>query len=801
MNFYTDHQLDIMMVLSGISGFIFIFLLCMKIDDKRKKISFLNMSFFTTLLLISDRLSYIFRGDVSPGGCRITRISNFLVFASIILVQNGFNDYLISMKNKQKNHDISGIALNGCKILAVIGLILLVVSQFTGLYYTFDETNHYQRAPGFIICYLIPLLMTILQAFFIIKNHSSFRKSILMSVFAFVGLPVAAGIIQIYCYGVSLTSVSFAVSAVMLYISALFDQNSILTNAARNEMETAIEMKEKYNELLRQTVEALASAVDAKDTYTHGHSSRVSKYAREIAGKSGMTEKECEDVYLAGLLHDVGKIGIDDIIINKKGKLTDKEFSIVKQHPELGGNILSKIVISPSLSIGARYHHERYDGTGYPEMLKGDDIPRIARIIAVADAYDAMTSKRSYRDIIPQMYVREELVKGMGTQFDPEYARIMIQMLDNDKAYSMKEKRSENTFSAYRFYDFESYLTDVSAGIRISDHLLTVKLQYTPEKDDGRPTLLFYDSADARYYLEDNALSGEMDFIEFACIDMDGTVYPDYVRKSEHKSSDSEQIRTRSGQIYSAVITMVMQKDHFCVKIVSDERTDEIIFALYDASRFVYFAITGEYCHTEILEADISQNAVSDNFIPRIAEKLSYIERPEGDIPNIQIDGWMTERSSITKLENNMNIRFHTMSLPSARRVWHCPIIAMFTSDNGKINGPGYRELAFIRLDGEVWCSNPEVNNKTSVLRTEEFENWSIWKQKNKAGIYCSISVMRTGNTIVIQAENSGLVTSNSTIFPEDILNVYLYFSGDQCALTEITMNSERGDSSDKKDN
>lgn len=201
-----------------------------------------------------------------------------------------------------------------------------------------------------------------------------------------------------------------------------------------------IRIQEQANEFLKQTVEALATAVDAKDSYTNGHSNRVAQYARKIAMEAGMSKDECDDVYLAGLLHDVGKIGIDDRIINKKGKLTDEEFSVIKQHPTLGGQILSKIVMSQSLGIGAYYHHERYDGKGYPDHLMGENIPRIARIIAVADAYDAMTSKRSYRDVIPQAKVREELVNGIGTQFDPEYAKIMIRLLDSDEEYTMKEK-------------------------------------------------------------------------------------------------------------------------------------------------------------------------------------------------------------------------------------------------------------------------------------------------------------------------------------------------------------------------
>lgn len=159
---------------------------------------------------------------------------------------------------------------------------------------------------------------------------------------------------------------------------------------------------------------------------------------RIIAQLAGLSEEDCDDIYLAGLRHDVGKIGISDVIINKKGKLTSEEFAMIKQHSVLGDAILEKIHMLPSLSTGARHHHERYDGTGYPDNLKGTDIPQIARIIAVADAYDAMTSTRSYRDILPQMKVREELVKGIGTQFDPEYAKIMIHLLDLDVEYRMR---------------------------------------------------------------------------------------------------------------------------------------------------------------------------------------------------------------------------------------------------------------------------------------------------------------------------------------------------------------------------
>ena len=187
-------------------------------------------------------------------------------------------------------------------------------------------------------------------------------------------------------------------------------------------------------------VQALAEAIDAKDTYTNGHSGRVADYAKEIAKRYGYTKEQQEEIYMMGLLHDVGKIGVSDAVINKPGKLTDEEFDQIKTHPVMGERILKKIREMPKLSIGARWHHERYDGSGYPDGLAGENILEEARIIAVADAYDAMTSHRSYRDVLSQEIVRGEIEKGKGTQFEPVFADIMLQMMDEDTEYNMREK-------------------------------------------------------------------------------------------------------------------------------------------------------------------------------------------------------------------------------------------------------------------------------------------------------------------------------------------------------------------------
>ncbi|MCR4650373.1 MAG: HD-GYP domain-containing protein [Lachnospiraceae bacterium] len=197
---------------------------------------------------------------------------------------------------------------------------------------------------------------------------------------------------------------------------------------------------EKIKKLSDQVMLALSSAVDAKDTYTNGHAMRVAEYATEIADRLGKSDEELEAIYCAALLHDVGKIGISDEIINKPGKLTEEEYDIIKQHTVIGSGILDEISELPELSIGAHWHHERYDGKGYPNGLSGEDIPENARIICVADCYDAMTSNRSYRKALEQEVVRNEIKKGIGTQFDPKIAEIMLDMIDEDIGYNMREK-------------------------------------------------------------------------------------------------------------------------------------------------------------------------------------------------------------------------------------------------------------------------------------------------------------------------------------------------------------------------
>ena len=210
----------------------------------------------------------------------------------------------------------------------------------------------------------------------------------------------------------------------------------------------SIQEKEQENlqrmqQINMNVTRSLASTIDAKDRYTSGHSQRVAEYAREIARRMGKSQEEQQVVYYAGILHDIGKIRVSEDVINKPGTLTENELDQIRIHPISGYHILRDIHDDERVGYGARYHHERYDGTGYPNGLEGEDIPEIARIIAVADAYDAMASDRSYRSVLPQDTVRDEIIRGKGCQFDPKIADIMLQIIDEDRSYSLRQTKSE----------------------------------------------------------------------------------------------------------------------------------------------------------------------------------------------------------------------------------------------------------------------------------------------------------------------------------------------------------------------
>lgn len=193
------------------------------------------------------------------------------------------------------------------------------------------------------------------------------------------------------------------------------------------------ERHERDNEIIQESIETFTGFIDAKDPYTNGHSNRVAKYTRMIAEEMGYEGEELDRIYYVALLHDCGKIGVPDNILGKPGRLTDEEFEVIKSHTKIGGDILSSFKSLNNVGEGARYHHERYDGKGYPEGRAGEDIPLIARMICVADSFDAMNSNRVYRNKLTKEDIFREIETNKGKQFDPQIADILLRLIREGK--------------------------------------------------------------------------------------------------------------------------------------------------------------------------------------------------------------------------------------------------------------------------------------------------------------------------------------------------------------------------------
>ena len=222
--------------------------------------------------------------------------------------------------------------------------------------------------------------------------------------------------------------------------------DSKLLNSIANESAIYLENAMLYEDvrgLMMGLLHAMISAVDAKDTYTCGHSERVALVSRRLAKEIRLGEHEVERIYMAGLLHDVGKIGVPEAVLKKAGKLTDEEFAEIKKHPEIGARILRDIKQIEDIIPGVLHHHERWDGKGYPMGLSGDSIPLMGRIICLADCFDAMNSSRTYRKALPLDHVLGEIRKCAGTQFDPRLAEAFLQIDPGEITLMLRDHQSQ----------------------------------------------------------------------------------------------------------------------------------------------------------------------------------------------------------------------------------------------------------------------------------------------------------------------------------------------------------------------
>jgi putative nucleotidyltransferase with HDIG domain len=225
----------------------------------------------------------------------------------------------------------------------------------------------------------------------------------------------------------------FSVAELRARIRSLLEKRQLARElAAKNEYLAKLnfDLVLSKRQVFLETMEAFALAVEAKDPYTHGHSRRVSILAERVAREMARSEAECEMVRIAGILHDVGKIGVPESVLAKPGKVTTDEYDVFKRHSQIGFRIVSAVKELDAVARAILHHHERYDGAGYPQGLSGDAVPVLSRILSVCDTYDAMTSDRPYRRGVPHRASIEELVRCSGTQFDPECVEAFIRLYD-----------------------------------------------------------------------------------------------------------------------------------------------------------------------------------------------------------------------------------------------------------------------------------------------------------------------------------------------------------------------------------
>ena len=754
----------------------------------RRRLRLILMEVVAASLLLFDRMAYIYSGDVSRTGYIMVRVANFMVFFLTSGIVFSFNLYVRNLFEAYVKTDKLPIRLRIVSILSIIGMLMSIVSQFTNLYYSFDSQNRYQRGPGFLISYIIPVVCPIVTYTAVWKYRKSFSRFIFIALTSYVVMPILMGIIQIFAYGVSIVNMAMVIVSILLYIFTYLDINSEVERAHIKELENVEEETQNMKRLFEQTATAFVDAVEKRDPLSKGHSLRVAKMAKALAKEKGKSEEECDEVYYTALLHNVGMVSISDRILEKGTNLTPEENEEFKKQPVISSDILSGITVFPYLSRGVRYVEERYDGSGYPDGLKGKDIPEISRILAIADTYDGMKTDSRTSEPLPDPIIREEFIAGSGIKYDPDYSEIMVQMIDSE----MAGKKKKHSAVLEKEIMCGTYRDTVSSGIQILQSVS--KITFDCEcKEEGAgffssPSMILFDSYDSCVHSSQQSIEA-YHYVEYGEVWFDGHIVSTRARNTEVKSVEKEhtvglgQVSSKSGKYE---ITAARYEDHIRLKLDGPTHDLEVVIALPDSTKSVYIALTGENCHLMNIESMRTDRIMEEGDIPRIADSISYINRIESDIPNVQIDSTRSAATLGIPIKDRLRVTFHTMSLPTANLVWHCPFFLLFSSLDRKVDGPEYKEYAVVKMNGENEGSNDLADNRFVMKKSTEFPGWNEWKRLNKQGLECDVEIIRKGNKITIFTENLGVAVENTTTLKENVADLYFAITGDECAITDI---------------
>ena len=346
--------------------------------------------------------------------------------------------------------------------IALLNFIICTILHLTGV------ADYIETMPAAHAILIITFLAVILTFWIRYWNHRSRSDCLLFFGLLITMLSVIFEAISVY-YKVSVSGVFVGIAIlILLFINVIYTIHIIRDIIKRQQQEELDKRKKNIEEMSLQLMQMLSTTIEAKDEYTKGHSHRVAEYSVLIARELGWNEKELSNLKNAAHLHDIGKIAIPDTILNKPSKLSEEEFSIIKEHTIIGANILKNISLIDHVQEIVRNHHERYDGNGYPDGLKGKEIPLHARIVTVADSYDAMSSQRIYRNQLPPEKIIQELENNKGTQFDPEITDIFLKLLREDRIHVKEDHLSitENTQIPEAEIEMSQFISDIMSTIR-----------------------------------------------------------------------------------------------------------------------------------------------------------------------------------------------------------------------------------------------------------------------------------------------------------------------------------------------
>ena len=731
------YQLDIMLFLCGTCGIMTVLLALTRFLPRGRKAIMIQMELVAFFLLFFDRLAYIYAGDPGQTGFIMVRVSNFAVFFLTSYVVLSFDIFLIDWL--QNEGGMNGV-LKRLRVVAyasVGGMILAVIAAFSNLYYYFDETNKYHRGQFFLISYIIPVICPIICLTVVLQYRKKFSKLVYASLLLYILLPLVCGIIQVFTYGISIVNMAMVIVSVVIYLLNYLDINDTVARAHEIEVQNMEDMQKRVHEMFDTTIMGVVSEIEKKDELDKGNAALCADYSKKIAEKCEKDEEFCQKVYYATLFQSVGLPGVMDKVID----------------------------------------------------LKQDEAKDIRRIAEVSGDYVHMTTTGEDRNAVPDYLAREVFVREAGEKYDLAFANLMVKIIDDqDTGGYIEDSVVETEISCAGYRDH------ISNGIEITTKEKRIRFE---SKNDifsreipGAPSIILFDSIDRRVHSDEKTIKG-YNYVEYGELWFDGHCVSTAARKME--TLDNTQKETAAPTAVnrekgSYEIRAVRFEDHIRIEMAGPECSNVWIVALPDKTKNSYIGLTGENCEITEISIENADEEISADYIQRIVTETSYIDCLESDIRNVQIDRFRSSATEGIELTGHIRLLFHSMSLPSANMIWHCPSVVIYYSKDGTVFGPDYREYDLIKLDGEEDGDKEYVTNRFKMKRKEEFPGWEQWKERNKAGMDYEVYVEKKGNRIKVKTANLGIELENTTTVLDDPAKVYVALTGDQVALTDIRL-------------